>query len=76
MLRQLWYAFKCIKSISKANRGVEGLPLKYAIIVLVAAIVIGVAIYMATTLGEGVTSATDTIADVLNNTLNESMGGL
>ncbi|MBI1973719.1 hypothetical protein HYS54_02805 [Candidatus Micrarchaeota archaeon] len=55
------------------NKGVEGLPLKYVIIILVAALVIAIAVTMTNTLGGGVKTA----AQILNNTtitkINESL---
>ena len=55
------------------NRGVEGLPLKYVIIILVAVIVIGIAVMMATKLGGGIGESMDIINDTIVQKVNESM---
>ena len=47
------------------KKGVEGLPLKYVIIALVAVVVIGMALYVTDSLGTSVKGATDKIGDTL-----------
>ncbi len=62
-----------IKTMARAKRGVEGLPLKYAIILLVAAIAIGMAVYVATTMSGGVQSGVNQINQTLGEQLNKSL---
>ena len=47
------------------KKGVEGLPLKYVIIALVAVVVIGMALYVTDSLGTSVKGATDKVGDKL-----------
>ena len=53
------------------RKGVEGLPLKYIIIAIVAALVVGVLIQVTGTIGQDVTGAAvrlnNTLADFLNS---------
>jgi len=56
-----------IKMCLRSKKGIEGLPLKYVVIILVAAIVIGIVLTMTSTLEGGITTSTE----VLNNTLAE-----
>ena len=62
-----------MKTMLRAKRGVEGLPLKYAIILLVAAIAIGMAVYVATTMSGGVQAGTDKINQTVATELNKSL---
>ena len=64
------------KSFLKSNKGVEGLPLKYVIIILVAALVIGIAIIMATTLQGGIEESTANINKTLSDTVDDTLGDL
>ena len=66
-------AILAMKTMLRAKRGVEGLPLKYAIILLVAAIAIGMAVYVATTMSGGVQAGTDQINQTLAEQLNQSL---
>lgn len=54
-------------SLRKNKKGVEGLPLKYIIIALVAALVVGIALQFTGTLKGGILGT----ADKLNSTLSE-----
>jgi hypothetical protein len=58
------------------RKGVEGLPLKYVIIILVAALVIGIAIIMATTLGGGIQTSTGILNNTLVNATKNATAGL
>ena len=54
------------------RRGVEGLPLKYIIIAIVAALVLGIIMNVTSIISEGVTGA----ATAFNNTLFEALANL
>jgi Flp pilus assembly protein TadG len=54
--------WKVFKTFIKNNKGVEGLPLKFAIIVLLAAIMMGAVIYMATMMKTTITQSVDVAA--------------
>ena len=56
-----------IKMCLRSKKGIEGLPLKYVVIILVAAIVIGIVLTMTSTLEGGIVTSTE----VLNNTMAE-----
>ncbi len=66
-------AILAMKTMLRAKRGVEGLRLKYAIILLVAAIAIGMAVYVATTMSGGVQSGVNQINQTLAEQLNKSL---
>ena len=66
-------AILAMRALLRARRGVEGLPLKYAIILLVAAIAIGMAVYVATTMSGGVQSGVNQINQTLAEQLNKSL---
>jgi hypothetical protein len=58
------------------RKGIEGLPLKYTIIILVAAIVIGIVLYMTGTLDSGVRTTTNQINQTLVNKVNSTLAGI
>ena len=63
-------------SFLKAKKAVEGLPLKYVIIILVATLVIGIAIIMATTLQGGIQESTSVLNSSLVNATKNATAGL
>ena len=54
------------------RRAVEGLPLKYIIIAIIAALVLGIVMNVTSIIQEGVTGA----AVIFNNTLMKALGNL
>ncbi len=54
------------------KRGVEGLPLKYIIIAIVAALILGIIMNMTSIIEQGVTGA----AVIFNNTLGQVLANL
>jgi hypothetical protein len=68
-------AYEFLKYV-KNSRGVEGLPLKYAIIILVAAVVIAIAIGMVTVLKGGIGNVTAEINESLVSEVNKSLSGI
>ncbi|MBD3311851.1 hypothetical protein GF352_00090 [archaeon] len=56
------------------RKGVEGLPLKYIIIAIVAALVVGVLINVTSTIGLSVEDATGMFVSKLENLTNSSLG--
>lgn len=57
---------------SMNRRGVEGLPLKYIIIAIIAALVLGIVMNVTSIISEGVTGA----AIIFNNTLANALANL
>ncbi|MFH0986844.1 MAG: hypothetical protein V1911_02220 [Candidatus Micrarchaeota archaeon] len=58
----------------KSEKAVEGLPMKYLIIILVAALVIGTALYMVNTLGSGIHGAVDDMNNSLGDEVSNALG--
>ena len=56
------------------RRGVEGLPLKYIIVAIIAALVIGVLINVTSSMGAGIMNATGMFIARLQNLTNISLG--
>ena len=59
-----------------SRRAVEGLPLKYIIIAIVAALVIGILINITQILGEGITAAAVKLNSTLNKTLSDVINNM
>ena len=57
-----------------SRKGVEGLPLKYIIVAIVAALVIGVLINVTSNMGVGIMNATGMFVARLQNLTNVSLG--
>lgn len=49
------------------KKGVEGLPLRYLVIALGAALAVGIVLEMTTSLNQGITGAVTKITEVLSN---------
>ncbi len=62
-----------VRKFLKDNRGIEGLPMKYLIIMLIAAVVLGIVAYMLATLSTGSRIAVNKINATMTEKINESM---
>jgi hypothetical protein len=69
MIRMAYEFLKYVKD----NRGVEGLPLKYMIIILVAAVVIAIAIAMTTSLRDPILKALGLLGNKTVESVNNSL---
>lgn len=67
---------KLLKKMWKDERGIEGLPLKYAILILVAALVIAIVIAMVTGLKFGILQSTSQINQTMVEQVNQSLSGI
>jgi len=56
------------------RKGVEGLPLKYIIVAIIAALVVGVLINVTSTMGLSIENATGMFVAKLENLTNSSLG--
>lgn len=65
-----------IKMCLRSKRGIEGLPLKYVVIILVAVIVIGIVMVMTDTLNLAITDSTTRVNESLVNQTYEALKGL
>ena len=65
-----------IRRFLKDKRGIEGMPMKYLIIMLIAAVVIGIVAYMLVTLKAGTVSSVNKINQTMTEQINKSLNAL
>ena len=73
MISELKFAFW---RFLKDKRGIEAMPMKYVIIMLVAAVMLGIIAYILVTLRSGSTYAVTEINKTMTNKINESLSVL
>jgi hypothetical protein len=71
MGKKMWLQY--IAAVLKNRKGVEGLPLKYTIIILVAALIIAIVVVMFTDLKQAILGGTSQISNATQTKVNESL---